>query len=61
MDLSKKVKIGLDETPMLILGRSDPFGFSVPRVFSETVGDLPAISRYLDATGLPLMILVVVW
>jgi hypothetical protein len=59
MELSKQSKIGLEDTPMLILGRSDPFGFLVRRVFSEIVGELPAISRYSDATGLALMILVV--
>jgi hypothetical protein len=59
MELSKQSKIGLEDTPMLILGRSDPFGFLVRRVFSEIVGELPAISRYLDATGLALMILVI--
>jgi Family of unknown function (DUF6328) len=57
MKLSKK--IGLGETRMLILGAQILLGFQFRGVFSETFGELPAISRYLDATGLVLMILLV--
>ena len=59
MKLSKRIKFELDETRMLILGAQILLGFQFRGVFSETFGELPAISRYLDAAALVLMILVV--
>lgn len=59
MELSKKVKITLDETRMLILGAQILLGFQFRGVFSNGYGQLPNHSRYLDGVALGLMVCVV--
>src|SRR5919202_6745806 len=59
MELSKKIKIALDETRMLILGAQILLGFQFRGVFSEGYEQLPSQSRYLDGLALGLMICVV--
>src|SRR5438874_13400695 len=52
MELSKKVKIALDETRMLILGAQILLGFQFRGVFSDGYGQLPSHARYLDGVAL---------
>jgi hypothetical protein len=59
MQLSKRIKIGLDETRMLILGAQILLGFQFRGVFGETFDELPVEARYGDAIGLACMTLVV--
>jgi hypothetical protein len=59
MELSKRIKIGLDETRMLILGAQILLGFQFREVFSETFGEWPSATRYYHAAGLALMTVVV--
>jgi hypothetical protein len=59
MDLSKKVKIALDETRMLILGAQILLGFQFRGVFSDGYEQLPSNARYLDGVALGLMVCVV--
>ena len=59
MDLSKKVKLALDETRMLILGAQILLGFEFRGAFQDGFDTLPAPSRYLDAVAIGLMVLVV--
>ena len=59
MELSKKVKVALDETRMLILGAQILLGFQFRGVFSDGYDQLPADSRYLSGVALGLMICVV--
>ena len=59
MELSKKVKVPLDETRMLILGVQILLGFQFRGVFGDGYDQLPADSRYLSGVALGLMICVV--
>lgn len=59
MELQKKVKTALDETRMLILGGEILLGFELRGVFADAFEQLPAHSRYLDAVGLGLMVVVI--
>jgi hypothetical protein len=59
MDLSKKVKIALDETRMLILGAQILLGFQFRGIFSDGYEQLPSELRYLDGFALALMVCVV--
>jgi hypothetical protein len=52
MELSKKVKVALDETRMLILGAQILLGFQFRGVFSDGYDQLPADSRYLSGGAL---------
>jgi len=59
MDLSKKIKIGLDETRTLILGAQILLGFQFRSAFQDGFDTLPALSRGLDAIALGFMLLAV--
>ena len=59
MDLSKKVKIALDETRILILGAQILLGFQLRGAFSDAYKQLPAHARYLDGLALGLMVVAV--
>ena len=59
MELSKKVKVALDETRMLILGAQILLGFQFRGVFGDGYDLLPADSRYLSGVAMVLMICVV--
>ena len=59
MDIAEKVKIGLDETRMLILGAQVLLGFQFRGVFSEGYDQLSTHARYLDGLALGLMVCVV--
>ena len=59
MELSKKVKVALDETRMLILGTQILLGFQFRGVFGDGYDQLPADSRYLSGATLGLTICVV--
>ena len=59
MELSKKVKIALDETRILILGAQILLGFQFRGVFSDGYEQLPSQARYLDGVALGLMVCVV--
>lgn len=59
MELSRKVKIALDETRMLILGAQILLGFQFRGVFSDGYERLPTDARYLDGVALGLMVCVV--
>jgi hypothetical protein len=59
MELSKKVKIALDETRMLILGAQILLGFQFRGAFSDGFDQLPTNARYLDGLALGLMVCVV--
>jgi Family of unknown function (DUF6328) len=57
MKIAKKIKLGLDETRMLVLGAQVLVGFQFRGAFEEGFDHLPRLSRYLDAVALLLMIL----
>jgi hypothetical protein len=59
MELTKKVKLALDETRMLILGAQILLGFDFRGVFSDGYEQLPTHARYLDGLGIALMVGVV--
>jgi len=59
MDLTKKIKIALDETRMLILGAQILLGFQFRGVFDNGYDQLPNHLRYLDGIALFPMICVV--
>src|SRR5436190_16249820 len=59
MELSKKVKIALDETRMLILGAQILLGFQFRGVFSDGYEQLSSAARYLDGLALGFMVCVV--
>src|SRR5437899_8800780 len=59
MGLSQKVKTALDETRMLMLGAHILLGFQLRSAFSEGFDQYPPRTRYLDALGLGLMVVVV--
>jgi hypothetical protein len=56
MKLSEKVKLGLDETRMLILGAQILLGFELRGAFEDGFETLPQHSRYLEALALGLMV-----
>jgi hypothetical protein len=56
MTLSKKVKIALDETRILILGAQILLGFGFRGVFSERFDELPEYTRYADGVALGLLV-----
>jgi hypothetical protein len=56
MELGKRVKIGLDETRMLVLGSQVLIGFQFRSVFQNAFESLPDWSRYLDGVSLLLMV-----
>jgi hypothetical protein len=55
MELSKKVKVGLDESRMLVLGAQVLLGFQFRSVFENAFDTVPEWSRYLDGVALLLM------
>jgi Family of unknown function (DUF6328) len=59
MELSKKVKLALDETRMLILGAQILLGFQFRGVFNDGYDQLATEARYLNGLALGLMVLVV--
>ena len=59
MELTKKIKIALDETRMLILGAQILLGFQFRGVFDNGYDQLPSHLRYLDGITLLPMICVV--
>ncbi len=56
MQISKKLKIALDETRMLVLGVQILIGFQFRSVFQDAFDALPAWSRYLDGLATLLMV-----
>ena len=56
MNLSQKVKTGLDETRMLILGAQILLGFELRGAFQDGFESLPAHSRWLEAVSLGFMV-----
>jgi hypothetical protein len=56
MGISKKVKLSLDETRMLVLGVQVLIGFQFRSVFQNAFDNLPSASRYLDGLALLLLI-----
>jgi hypothetical protein len=59
MELSRKVKVALDETRMLILGAQILLGFQFRGVFGDGYDLLPQDSRHLSGVAMGLMICVV--
>ena len=59
MELSKKVKIALDETRILIFGVQILLGFQLRGAFSDGYEQLPPYMRHLDGLALGLMVCVV--
>jgi hypothetical protein len=59
MELTKKIKLALDETRILILGAQILLGFQFRAVFSDRYEELPAALRYLDGVALLSMVCVV--
>jgi hypothetical protein len=55
MDLQKKLKLALDENRLLILGTQVLFGFQFDGVFQELFVELPYASRFLESSGLTLL------
>ena len=56
MELSKKVKIALEETRILILGAQILLGFGFRGVFDDRFDQLPEYARYADGVGLGLLV-----
>ena len=56
MEFGKKIKLGLDESRMLILGSQILIGFQFRSVFEDVFDTLPAWSRHLDGVALLLMV-----
>jgi len=59
MELTKKIKLALDETRILILGSQILLGFQFRAVFSAGYEELPTALRYLDGAALLPMLCVV--
>jgi Family of unknown function (DUF6328) len=55
MSLKDKVKTGLDETRLLILGAQVLFGFQLNSVFQEGFGELSPATRFINSVGQALM------
>ena len=53
--LSRKVRMALDETRLLILGAQILFGFQLQAVFQQLFSALPLWSRYLECAAQALM------
>jgi hypothetical protein len=53
--VSRKVRIALDETRLLILGAQILFGFQLQAVFQQLFSELPMSSRYLECAAQVLM------
>jgi hypothetical protein len=51
----EKIKMGLDETRMLILGAQILLGFQLREVFGDAFDELPPLSRHAEVAGLALM------
>jgi hypothetical protein len=51
MSLKEKVKTGLDETRLLILGAQVLFGFQLNSVFQEGFAELSPMTRLIDCAG----------
>ncbi len=54
-ELSRKVRMALDETRLLILGAQVLFGFQLQAVFQELFAALPLSSRFIECTAQLLM------
>jgi hypothetical protein len=59
MSLRQKVKEGLDETRLLILGTQVLFGFKLTSVFQEGFAELSHVTRIVDCAGQFLMALAI--
>lgn len=59
MELTKKIKLGLDETRMLILGAQILLGFQLRGVFAEAFEALPSLSHHAALIGLALLTIAV--
>jgi hypothetical protein len=59
MSLRHKVKEGLDETRLLILGAQVLFGFKLTSVFQEGFAELSHVTRIVDCAGQFLMALAI--
>jgi hypothetical protein len=59
MELTKKIKLALDETRILILGAQALLGFQFRAVFSDRYEELPGSLQCLDGVALFPMICVV--
>src|SRR5215469_7046239 len=59
MELTKKIRLALDETRILILGAQILLGFQFRAVFSDRYEELHTTLRYLDAIAILPMICVV--
>ena len=59
MELTKQIKIALDETRMLILGAQILLGFQFRGVFDNGYDQLPSHLRYLDGIAVLPMVFVV--
>jgi hypothetical protein len=59
MSLRHKVKAGLDETRLLILGAQVLFGFKLSSVFQEGFAELSHVTRIIDCAGQFLMALAI--
>jgi len=59
VSVERKFKMALDETRMLMLGSQILFGFEFNAVFQQSFEQLPTSSRWIDGTGLSLMVLAV--
>jgi hypothetical protein len=53
--VSRKVRMALDETRLLILGAQILFGFQLQAVFQQLFSELPMSSRYLECAAQVLM------
>jgi hypothetical protein len=51
----EKIKMGLDETRMLILGAQILLGFQLRAVFGDAFDELPSLSPHAEVAGLALM------
>lgn len=56
MELSKKLKLALDEARMLMLGAQILLGFQLRGAFADRFDEVPTHTRYLDGVALALMV-----
>jgi hypothetical protein len=59
-ELSKKLKLALDETRMLMLGANILLGFQLRGAFVDRFDEVPSHAQYLDGVALLLMVAAVV-
>jgi uncharacterized protein DUF6328 len=59
MDLSRKVKIALGETRILILGSQILMGFEFQSVFSQAFDKFPSMLQHMDGLALVMMMIVI--